>query len=117
MQPKSLFQRLLNRAPNDVATLSELNRMMAQKPDRFIAQDLDVYRNLLSRADLNTLKQTQSGLLQQDSQTLKQSEIYEAAFEQAGQLLQQLGLSSPNDETDPGKARFLNYLKFRLDRH
>ena len=100
---------------SDVITLSELNRMMAQKPDRFIAQDLDAYRNLLSRADLKILKQSQSGLLQQDSQILKQSEIYEAAFEQADQLLQQLGLSGPNGETDQQKARFLNNLKFRLD--
>ena len=100
---------------SDAITLSELNRMMAQKTDRFIAQDLDAYRNLLSRADLNTLKQSQTGFLQQDSQTLKQSEVYEAAFEQADQLLQQLGLSGPNGETEQQEARFLNNLKSRLD--
>ena len=105
----------------DAVTLSELNRMMALNPDRFSGQDLDAYRNQISRNDLKELKQHQTALLQQDSQALKRTEIYKATFEQADQLLQQLGRSStgPDGESDPEAARlnaqFFVNLKARID--
>ncbi|SNZ21308.1 hypothetical protein SAMN06265368_4425 [Cohaesibacter gelatinilyticus] len=105
----------------DAVTLSELNRMMASNPDRFAGQDLDAYRNQISRNDLKELKQHQTDLLKQDSQALKRTELYKATFEQADQLLQQLGRSTagPDGEIDPEAAKlnaqFLINLKNRID--
>ncbi len=105
----------------DAVTLAELNRMMALTPDRFAGQDLDAYRNQISRNDLKELKQYQTDLLKQDSLALKRTEIYKATFEQADQLLLQLGRSttSPDGETDPEAARlnaqFFVNLKNRVD--
>ncbi|SNZ21306.1 hypothetical protein [Cohaesibacter gelatinilyticus] len=97
----------------DAVTLSGLNRMMAYNPDRFAGQDLDAYRNQISRNDLKDLKQHQTDLLKHDSQALKRTELYKATFEQAETAMERIGLL----DTFPEENDFFFGTKLGLRNH